>query len=52
MVKTKILFNIDEVITLINAYRKHHESDDMDDFTHGVIQGLDVVLLLLDRLEP
>jgi len=47
----KILFNANEVIALIKAYKKHNESEDMDDYTVGIIQGLDFVLFLMEKME-
>ncbi len=46
-----ILFTIEEIIELAKAYKKIHKSDDMDDYDHGIVQGIDYVLYLCEALE-
>ena len=47
----KILFNFEQVIELAKKYKSMHESDDMDDYSMGVTDGIDFVLFLTERLE-
>ena len=46
------LFNLDELIGLVKAYRQMQGKDNMQcDYESGVCQGLDFVLYLLERTE-
>ena len=47
----KVLFNFEQVIELAKKYKSMHEADDMDDYSHGVTDGIDFVLFLTERLE-
>ena len=47
----KILLNYDQVIELTKTFKKMHESDDMDDYSHGISDGIEFVLFLTERME-
>ena len=48
---TKVLFNFEQVMELVKKYKKMHESDNMNDYEMGVIDGIDVLLYLYERCE-
>ena len=47
----RILFNITEVMELAKKYQQMHHSDDMDDYSHGIVDGIECVLFLMERCE-
>ena len=49
--KKTVIFNGQNVIELIKAWKKINTSDDMNDYEHGVCDGLEFVLFLTERTE-
>lgn len=49
--KKRILFSPEQVIQLAKQYQKMHISDDMDDYSHGIVDGIEFILLLKERME-
>ena len=47
----KILFNFQDIIELAKAYQKMNDIDDADEYQHGIIDGIEFVLLLTERME-
>ena len=47
----RVIFNSDDVFKLARKYQKMNESDDMDDYQHGVVDGIEFVLFLTERME-
>lgn len=47
----RILFNFDQVIELAKKYQAMNTSDDMDDYSHGIVDGIEFVLFLTERME-
>ena len=45
----KILFNFQDIIELAKAYQKMNDID--DEYQHGIIDGIEFVLLLTERME-
>ena len=46
-----VLFDFNQVIELAKHYKHMHESDDMSDYEHGVVSGIEFVLFLVERCE-
>lgn len=47
----RVLFSPDQVIELSKIWQKIHITDDMDDYSHGVTDGIEFVLFLYERCE-
>ena len=47
----RVLLNYQQVIELAKAFQKMNTSDDMDDYQHGLIDGIEFVLFLTERME-
>ncbi len=46
-----VLFNFEQVLALTKSYQELHKSDDMNDYEHGVVAGIDFILFLYERCE-
>ena len=48
-----VLFDFNQVIELAKKYQLMHmdKPEDMDDYSHGVIDGIEFVLFLTERME-
>lgn len=46
-----VIFNFDQIIELAKKFQKMHYSEDMDDYEHGVYDGLEFILFLYSRCE-
>ena len=51
MKNKRVLFSLDQVFELAKAYQKQHKSDDMDDYSQGIVDGIEFVLFLRERME-
>ena len=50
--KSKLpLYDFSQVIELARHYKHMHGSDDMSDWEHGLVSGVDFVLFLVERCE-
>lgn len=49
--KKRVLFNFEQVIELSKKYQSIHESKNMDDYEHGIVDGIEFVLFLTERME-
>ena len=47
----RVLFSLDQVFELAKAYQKHMEGTDMDDYSQGIVDGIEFVLFLRERME-
>lgn len=47
----RVLFSSEDVINMARAWQKYHHTDDMDDYSHGIVDGLEFVLFLMERCE-
>lgn len=51
MNKKRVLFSFDQVMELSKKFKEMHNTEDMDDYAHGVIDGIEFVLFLTERME-
>ena len=51
MKNKRVLFSLEQVFALVRAYQKQHESNDMDDYSQGIVDGIEFVLFLRERME-
>lgn len=47
----RVLFNHEQVMRLAKDFQNSHESEDMDDYSHGVVDGIEFILFLYERCE-
>ena len=47
----RVILNSTEVFYLAKKFQDMHISDDMDDYSHGIVDGIEVVLFLIERME-
>lgn len=47
----RVLFTLQEVMGMVKKYQQIHKSDDMSEYSHGVVNGIDVVLFLMESCE-
>jgi hypothetical protein len=47
----KALLDYIQVFYLAKKFQEMHESKDMDDYSHGVVDGIEFVLFLTERME-
>ena len=47
----RVLFDFNQVIELAKKYQSMNKSDDMGDYEHGIVDGIEFILLLTERLE-
>ncbi len=49
--RKRIIFSIDNILKLAKEYQKMHMNDNMDDYEHGIVDGLEFVIFLTERME-
>ena len=49
--RKRVLFSYEEVVGLMKAYQQMHNSNDMDDYEHGIVDGVEFFLFLNERME-
>lgn len=47
----RVLLDMSQVMYLATQFQKMHNTDDMDDYSHGVVDGIEFVLFLTERCE-
>ena len=47
----RVIFNSTEVFYLAKKFQDMHNTDDMDDYSHGIVDGIEFVLFLTERME-
>ena len=51
MKNKRVLFSLDQVFELAKVYQKHMKVTYIDDYSQGIVDGIEFVLFLRERME-